>query len=162
MPATERHLRGVVGVNDPTSRFGNWSLHVDQPTRTNTAVVEQMVRTLIVDDDPDMRALVRAVIEMADNGLQVAGEAADGAAGVDQVLVLRPDVAIVDQRMPDMSGVEMVDRLRSGGSDVKVIFFSAYLSDDVRRDMDRLGPCAIVRKDQFQTLPQHLRDCSAA
>jgi DNA-binding NarL/FixJ family response regulator len=116
------------------------------------------VRVLIVDDDPDMRDLVRAVLELAD-GFEVVGEATDGSDGILQFLGLRPDVVVIDHRMPDMTGVSLVQLLQSGGEQPNVVFFSAHLSDATRAAMTSTGPCVIVEKDDYRSLPAELAGC---
>src|SRR5205823_10373712 len=66
--------------------------------RRRTSVSD--MRVLIVDDEEDMRALVRATIEVANAGLSVAGEAASGEAAVSTWREERPEVVVLDQRMP--------------------------------------------------------------
>ncbi|MGK5685372.1 response regulator [Actinoplanes sp. URMC 104] len=73
-----------------------------------------MTRVLIVDDDDLIRAGLRAVLSAAD-GVTVAGEAADGDEVVPQALRLRPDVVLMDVRMPRIDGIQatrlLLDRL---------------------------------------------------
>jgi CheY-like chemotaxis protein len=55
-------------------------------------------RVLLVDDNPGMRRVLRGLLQ--DAGMQVVGEAADGLEGVAQAAVIRPDVVLMDWRMP--------------------------------------------------------------
>ena len=64
------------------------------------------VRVLIVDDEDDMRALLRNLIEIANDGLSVAGEAADGHQAIHRWREAQPDVVVLDQRMPGVTGLE--------------------------------------------------------
>ena len=122
-------------------------------------MAERTVRTLIVDDDDDMRFLIRSIIELANEGLQVVGVAEGVADGAAQYRALSPDVVIVDYRMTDGTGVELVERLRADRAEPDVIFCSAYLSDDVRREMDRVGACAVLQKDEIAVIPRAIREC---
>ncbi|TYC14714.1 response regulator transcription factor [Actinomadura syzygii] len=63
------------------------------------------VRVLVVDDQDMVRAALRAVIDRRD-GLHVVGDAADGERGIAEARRLRPDVVVMDVRMPGMTGVE--------------------------------------------------------
>ena len=59
---------------------------------------------LLVDDHPPMRRVLRGVLE--DAGMEVVGEAADGLEGVAQAEAVRPDVVLMDWRMPRLDGVQ--------------------------------------------------------
>jgi DNA-binding NarL/FixJ family response regulator len=65
---------------------------------------------LVVDDRREFRALARALLEA--DGFAVVGEAADGKEALDVVRALRPDVVLLDVRLPDGSGVEVARTLR--------------------------------------------------
>src|SRR4051812_30900540 len=67
------------------------------------------VRVLIVDDEDDMRALIRSHIEIANHGLSVAGVASDGDEALRRWRQDRPDVVLLDQRMPGLSGLETAE-----------------------------------------------------
>ncbi|MER6809803.1 response regulator transcription factor [Spirillospora sp. NPDC000708] len=71
------------------------------------------VRVLLADDQEMVRAALRVVIDRRD-GLAVVGEAADGAEAVAEAARLRPDVVVMDVRMPGVSGVEATRRIMTG------------------------------------------------
>ena len=72
------------------------------------------VSLVLVEDHPlYRRTLARAIAQ--DPGLRLLGEAADGIAGVELITALRPDVAVVDLRLPGLGGLEVCDRLARGG-----------------------------------------------
>jgi YesN/AraC family two-component response regulator len=108
---------------------------------------------LIVDDEADMRALLRATIEMADQGLAVAGEASDGLEALDRWRDHEPDVVILDHRMPNLNGLETAARILSEKPDQDVVLFSAYLSEDAEREAAALGVRACVSKDDLDAIP---------
>ncbi len=81
---------------------------------------------LIVDDHTAFRTIVRAVLEA--DGYEVVGEAPDGRAGLSAALALRPDVVLLDVRLPDMDGFAVALRLAEGGAGPAVIVTSS--SDD--------------------------------
>ena len=111
------------------------------------------MRVLIVDDEEDMRALVRATIEIANDGLMVAGEAADGDTAVNIVREERPEVVVLDQRMPGASGLDTARRILSEHPDQTIVLFSSYLDPDVTRRAERLGVRVCLAKDDIRQLP---------
>ncbi|MBW8825559.1 MAG: response regulator transcription factor [Acidobacteria bacterium] len=115
------------------------------------------VRTLIVDDDDDMRFLIRTIIEAANEGLSVAGEAAHGSEGLEAWRNDQPDVVILDQRMPGMTGLELAEKILTEAPDQAIILFSAYLDDTVTRRANELGVRACLAKDAYQQIPEALR-----
>jgi DNA-binding NarL/FixJ family response regulator len=89
---------------------------------------ERPIRLLIVDDHPIVRDGLRAVFESED-AFEVAGQAADGAEGVDRAVALEVDVVLMDLRMPRMGGVEAIRRLRERAPDIKVLVLTTFDSD---------------------------------
>jgi CheY-like chemotaxis protein len=120
------------------------------------------VRTLIVDDEEDMRVLVRATIEIANRGLAVMGEAASGAEAIERWRIDRPDVIVIDQRMPGLTGIEVCEQILAEQPDQRIVLFSAFLNDDLRREAAALGVRACLAKDDFQRLPETLWGLDAA
>jgi response regulator of citrate/malate metabolism len=83
-----------------------------------------VIRVLIVDDD-FMVAKVHAGFVTALDGFEVVGSASSGAQALAEVDRLVPDLVLLDVYLPDMTGLEVLRRLRSGGSGVDVIVISA-------------------------------------
>ena len=72
---------------------------------------------LVVDDEVDMRTLVRVVINLANNGLSIVGEATDGEealAAWRNLEAPEPDVIVLDNRMPNLTGLEVAERILDG------------------------------------------------
>jgi DNA-binding NarL/FixJ family response regulator len=84
---------------------------------------------LLVDDDDLMRAGLRAVLS-SDENVEVVGEASDGRTGVDRVRALRPDVVLMDVRMPDLDGIAATREVLSRSADVKVVILTTFEQDD--------------------------------
>ena len=78
-----------------------------------------MIRVLIADDQALVRAGFRAILEGQDD-LEVVGEAADGGEAVDIARELRPDVVLMDVRMPGVDGIEATRRLLRDGEAPRV------------------------------------------
>lgn len=102
------------------------------------------LRVLIVDDDPDARTLMRRVVETK-RAFRVVGEAVDGLDALEQMESLKPQVVIMDVRMPKMDGVEATRRLKERWPDVAVVGFSAF--GDQREEMLEAGASAYILKD---------------
>ncbi|GGP43987.1 response regulator [Streptomyces abikoensis] len=88
-----------------------------------------MIRVLIADDEPMVRAGVRAVLA-TDPGLTVVAEAGDGAEAVELVRRHRPDVAVLDVRMPRVGGIEALASLRAAAPDTGVVMLTTFGEDD--------------------------------
>ena len=86
------------------------------------------LRVLIADDHPVVRGGLRALIETLD-GLEVVGEAADGETTVREAQLLRPDVVLMDVRMPGLDGVEATRRIRAGVPETAVLMLTMYDDD---------------------------------
>lgn len=87
------------------------------------------IRVVIVDDD----ALVRAALAMIlrdDTTIELAGEAADGQAGLDLIARVTPDVVLMDIRMPRLDGLEALARLMRQPAPPKVIVLTTFDADD--------------------------------
>jgi CheY-like chemotaxis protein len=72
-----------------------------------------MSRILVVEDDPNLRLVIRMVLERA--GYEVA-EATHGAEALESIGVEMPDLVIADMTMPVMTGVELIDRIRANAA----------------------------------------------
>ncbi|MCP5366892.1 MAG: response regulator transcription factor [Hyphomicrobiales bacterium] len=107
-----------------------------------------MTRIVIADDHPIFRRGLRDMIEEMPGDHAVVGEAEDGAALLQQVRVLRPDVAVVDLAMPRVDGFQFMERLGSaGGGGVAVIVLSMYADEAYLDRALALGARGYVLKD---------------
>ncbi|HMC67934.1 MAG TPA: response regulator transcription factor [Mycobacteriales bacterium] len=120
------------------------------------------LRVLIVDDEDDMRALLRELIQLANDGLSVAAEATDGDDALRKWREDRPDVVLMDQRMPGLTGLEAAERMLSESPGQAVVLFTAHLDAEVRQTAEALGIRACVRKDEARKVIARLRECAAA
>ncbi|WP_433648877.1 response regulator [Micromonospora zamorensis] len=86
------------------------------------------IRLLIVDDHPVVRDGLRGMFT-GDPGFEVVGEAADGSEALTLVASVRPDVVLMDLRMPGMNGVTAIGRLARSGSTARVLVLTTYDTD---------------------------------
>jgi DNA-binding NarL/FixJ family response regulator len=102
---------------------------------------------LIVDDQALVRAGFRMILE-AEEDMDVVGEAADGREAVAEVRRLRPDVVLMDVRMPDVDGIEATRRLLvEDGSAVKVVMLTTFDMDEYVYDALKAGASGFLLKD---------------
>ncbi len=86
------------------------------------------IRVLLADDHAVVRKGVREFLE-EEPDITVVGEVSDGLQAVDQAVVLRPDVVVMDIAMPGLSGIEATRRIRSLVPEVRVMALTAYDED---------------------------------
>jgi two-component system chemotaxis response regulator CheY len=124
--------------------------------RVRDRTERQVVGTLIVDDEEDIRMLVRAVIRRANEGLKVVGEAATGEEAVERWREARPDVVLLDYRLPDITGIEAAERILAENPDQSIILFSAFLDPDTVAEATAVGVKACIDKGQVNRIPEAL------
>jgi DNA-binding NarL/FixJ family response regulator len=104
-----------------------------------------VTRVVLADDQDMVRAGFRLILELA--GLEVAGEAADGRAAVDAARSLRPDVVLMDIRMPNMDGIEATRLITEEGLSTRVLIVTTFdLDENVYRAL-RAGASGFLLKD---------------
>lgn len=116
------------------------------------------IGALLVDDEPDVRLLLRAMIEAENDGLFVVGEAADGREALQAMDDLRPTVIVIDERMPAMSGMEAARIMIDRNPDQTIVLCTAHLDDDLRRQAKAVGIASCVPKGEIGTIPLLLKD----
>ena len=114
--------------------------------------VPQLVRVVLVDDDSLMRAGLRMIIEQSDN-IVVVGEAEDGSEALRLVRQERPDVVLMDVRMPGMNGIDATQALTSAGSAVRVIVLTTFEMEEYVFGALRAGASGFLLK---RTKPEEL------
>ncbi|ACZ88071.1 response regulator [Streptosporangium roseum] len=104
------------------------------------------VRVLVADDQALVRGGFRMILE-ARADLEVVGEAGDGREAVALVERLRPDVVLMDVRMPDVDGLEATRRIVASGSPARVVILTTYDVDEAVFAALRAGASAFLLKD---------------
>ncbi len=104
------------------------------------------IRVLLVDDQPLLRTGFRLILQ-SEPDLEVVGEAGDGEVALAQVRALRPDVVLMDIRMPRMDGVEATRRLTTLDAPPRVLVLTTYELDEYVVDSLRAGASGFLLKD---------------
>jgi DNA-binding NarL/FixJ family response regulator len=106
------------------------------------------IKVLIADDQALIRSGLRAIIE-SEPGMEVVGEAGDGAEAVEAVRRLRPDVALMDIRMPLLDGVAATRALLRGGVPIntRILILTTFHLDDYVTEALRAGASGFLLKE---------------
>lgn len=111
-----------------------------------------MIRVVIADDHAIVRQGIRSLLERA-RDITVVGEAEDGASAVKIIEQLLPDVAVVDISMPQMNGLQAVERLRAMGVPSKIVVLSMYSDEAMVREALKLGAKGyIIKRAEMEEL----------
>jgi DNA-binding NarL/FixJ family response regulator len=111
-----------------------------------------MTRVLIADDDHLMRAGLAELLT-ADSGITIAGQAATGREAVEQARHLRPDVILMDVRMPDLDGIAATAQLARTAPASRVLILTTFEQDDYIFGALRAGASGFLLK---RTRPEEL------
>jgi DNA-binding NarL/FixJ family response regulator len=113
---------------------------------------EPRVRVLVVDDDALMRAGLRGILSN-DHAIDVVGEAVDGRDAIYRTRLLRPDVVLMDVRMPDLDGISATRKLLDAFPDTRVVILTTFEQDDYIFGALRAGASGFLLK---RTRPEEL------
>jgi DNA-binding NarL/FixJ family response regulator len=102
------------------------------------------IRLVIADDNPMVREGLRSAIATSED-MNILGVAADGTEALRLIRELKPDVVVLDHRMPGHRGLEIAARLRSESPDIAVVMFT--LDEGIRAEAFDAGVAAFVPKD---------------
>ncbi|HLE98444.1 MAG TPA: response regulator transcription factor [Gaiellaceae bacterium] len=105
-----------------------------------------MIRVLLADDQALVRAGFRMILK-AEAGIEVAGEAGDGAEAVALTRELAPDVVLMDVRMPVMDGIEATRRIVDGEGAPRVLVLTTFDLDEYVYEALRAGASGFLLKD---------------
>jgi CheY-like chemotaxis protein len=116
-----------------------------------------MPSVLIVDDEDDIRFLVRELIDAAGDGYVITGEASSGEEAIERWRELHPQVIVLDHRMPGLSGLDAAERILAEQPDLPILLFTAFRDDGVVRRAAELGIRVCVSKADLSRLTAELR-----
>lgn len=105
------------------------------------------IRILLVEDNDVFRNALELLFELEDD-LEVVGSVADGSAAAPAVLELRPDVVIMDYRLPGMDGVEATQEVVRADPDARVVALTASASARELEALSEAGALQCLRKDE--------------
>jgi DNA-binding NarL/FixJ family response regulator len=100
---------------------------------------------LVADDNPRLRALIRRILAREHN-LQVVGEVGDGAEAIRLAHEFQPDIVLLDIIMPQVSGLEALQRIKAEHPDTKIIIMTVHTEDAYRRAAEASGADAFLLK----------------
>src|SRR5215469_17638713 len=89
----------------------------------------ESIRVLVVEDHHVVRQGLVALLNVVD-GLEVVGEAADGVEAIAHIRKQRPDITLIDLRLPRLSGVEVIQRIRMENPPARFIVLTTYDGDE--------------------------------
>jgi DNA-binding NarL/FixJ family response regulator len=106
---------------------------------------DRNIRVLIADDHFVVRQGVKALLENEPD-CEVVGEAATGHDVVEKAVVLEPEVAVIDVRMPELNGLEATRQIRRRTSKTQIVALTAHDSDEIVQDLLQAGALGYVLK----------------
>jgi NarL family two-component system response regulator YdfI len=117
----------------------------------------EKIRVVIADDHPVVRTGLRLMLGMGED-IELVGEAANGAAAVRLANELKPDVVLMDLRMPEMDGLEAIEHIRTEAPQVAVLILTTFNEDDLTvRGLQAGARGYLLKESSLETLLQALR-----
>jgi DNA-binding NarL/FixJ family response regulator len=114
--------------------------------------------TLIVDDEVDVRLLLFLVINKANDGLSVIGEASSGHEAISLRRDLDVDVVVLDHRMPGLTGLETARAMLEEAPDLPIVLYSAFTDESMADEARDIGVRECVPKGDAPRLISVLRE----
>ena len=105
------------------------------------------IRVLIVDDHPITCKGIRDLLEPA-MGISVAGEAHTGAEALQMIEALKPNVVLLDRKLPDMNGIEIIKRAYKTGTNARILGLSSYNDREFISELLTFGASGYLLKDE--------------
>lgn len=102
------------------------------------------IRVMVVDDTTNVRDMLATMLEL--DGFEVVSKAAGGQEAIDDVAASKPNVIVMDYKMPEIDGITATRRIREISPDVGVILYTAYLDDELEREARDAGAAVCLGK----------------
>ena len=110
---------------------------------------QNRVRIVIVDDHDGLRRAIRNLLE-TQRGFEICGEAKDGAAGVEQVAELKPDVVILNIVMPVMDGFVAARKMKAASPHSQIVMLSSHTDKQLLEEARNVGALCYVPKSDAE------------
>lgn len=108
--------------------------------------MSDLIRVFVIDDHAIVRDGIKLLMETVDE-LELVGEAGNGRQGLEQIETLKPDVVLMDLRMPEMDGLTTIRHLRARHPEIAIIILTTYMEDDLIYQGLHLGAKGYLLKD---------------
>jgi len=108
-------------------------------------VLDEPIRLLIADDDHRTTMVLRESLPAF--GFEIVGNARDGAEAGDKAAALRPEVVLMDLRMPDVDGIEATVLIKAQDPRTQVVILTAFSERDAKQAAEFMGAASLLEKD---------------
>ena len=113
----------------------------------------------IADDEKNICTLLKRLIDWEGLNLSLAGEANDGRTAWAEILEIKPDIVIIDIKMPEMNGYEATSEIRKSSADIPIIAVTAYaFTEDEKRILENGFNGYLSKPIKAQTLLQKIKE----
>ena len=102
------------------------------------------IKVMVVDDTTNVRDMLATMLEL--DGFEVVSKAAGGQEAIDAVGTTKPNVIVMDYKMPEMDGITATRKIREASPGVGVILYTAYLDDELERQAQEAGAALCLGK----------------
>ncbi len=116
---------------------------------------------VIIDDQDDIRFLIKQILELSGDGLRVIAEAPDGQSALDVLREMSddvPTVVVTDWMMPGMNGIETSIAIKAQRPDIRIILCSAFGDAALREEAAAAGIDLVMSKDQIVDMPRQIHE----
>jgi DNA-binding NarL/FixJ family response regulator len=118
--------------------------------------VSDAIRVLIVDDEEDVRIVLGLQLGIVE-GIEVVGDASEGAEAIELCRTLRPQVVVMDLLMPNVNGFEAIARIQEEMPEIGIVAYTGVAGDYVRVEMERVNVPLVLKSGDPEALVDALR-----
>jgi len=110
-------------------------------------IIKETIKVLVVDDHPIVRRGLTTEINL-DRGMLVIGEAVDGQEAVDQYMLLKPDVVLMDLVMPNKDGIQATREIMMEKPEAKILILTSFIDEERILEAIKAGALGFIYKDK--------------